>query len=210
MQTIVLACRKGGAGKTTLTCQLAVEAERAGAGPVVIIDTDPMGGLSRWRDRREEAAPRMVRADAGMAKVLDAARAAGAQLVLVDTPPAMDKGVAEVIALADLVLIPVQPTPDDLGAVGSTIEMVVRARKAVIFIINRVKPRVRLTGEAAIMLSQHGTVAPQMIADRTDYAAAKIDGLSAPEVDPEGKAAAEIAALWSYVASRMESAHVQG
>ena len=48
MRTIILASRKGGAGKTTLTCHLAVEAERRGHGPVGIIDTDDMAGLAKW------------------------------------------------------------------------------------------------------------------------------------------------------------------
>ena len=52
MRTITLASRKGGAGKTTLTCHLAVEAERQGHGPVGIIDTDEMAGLAKWWDVR--------------------------------------------------------------------------------------------------------------------------------------------------------------
>jgi Mrp family chromosome partitioning ATPase len=41
MQTIVLASQKGGEGKSTLVAHLAVEAEYAGAGPIIVIDTDP-------------------------------------------------------------------------------------------------------------------------------------------------------------------------
>jgi chromosome partitioning protein len=73
-----------------------------------------------------------------------------------------------------------------------------------VFIVNRTKPRARLTGEAAIALSQHGTVSPAMLADRTVYAAAAIDGRTAPEVEPTGAAAAEVAALWTYIADRLE------
>jgi chromosome partitioning protein len=47
MQIITMASRKGGAGKTTLTCHLAVEAEQCGNGPVAIIDTDDMAGLTK-------------------------------------------------------------------------------------------------------------------------------------------------------------------
>ncbi|MCL4825249.1 MAG: ParA family protein, partial [Anaerolineales bacterium] len=48
MKTLVLASQKGGAGKTTLAAHIAVAAELAGAGPVVLIDTDPQGSLSAW------------------------------------------------------------------------------------------------------------------------------------------------------------------
>ncbi len=120
-------------------------------------------------------------------------------------PPAIDVSVAGIVALADLVVIPVRASPDDLRAVGSTVELVDRSGKPLVFVINAVKPRVRLTMEAAVELSQHGTVAPIQVADRTDYAAAKIDGRTAPELDAAGRAAAEIAALWTYLVKRMET-----
>lgn len=204
MKTIVLASRKGGAGKTTLSCHLAVEAERAGAGPVAVIDTDQMAGLSQWWDARKAETPILARPEPTLAAALDLLRAHGTKMVFIDTPPALNKSVAETIKYADLVLIPVQPSPDDLRAVGVTVEMVNKAKKPLAFIINRVKPRVRLTGEAAIALSQHGVVSPHFVWDRTDYAAAKQDGLTASELDTSGRAAAEISELWTYVVSRLE------
>jgi chromosome partitioning protein len=204
MQIIVLASRKGGAGKTTLSCHLAVEAERAGAGPVAIIDTDEMAGLSKWWDARKTETPILTRAEPDLSSALDVLRAHGIKTVIVDTPPAMNLSVADTISLADLVLIPVQPSPDDLRAVGATVEMVNAAKKKLVFIINRVKPRVKLTGEAAIALSQHGVVSPTFVWDRIDYAAAKVDGLTAPEIDPHSQAAKEIRELWFYVNSRLE------
>ena len=134
---------------------------------------------------------------------LSALRGRGCNLVLVDTPPAVSGTVAAVIAAADLVVIPVQATPDDLRAVGVTVQAAEAAGKPLLFVINRVKPRVRLTADAAVALSQHGAVAPAFIFDRVDYAAAKIDGRTAPELEPDGRAAAEIAALWDFIANRM-------
>lgn len=203
MQVVVMASRKGGAGKTTLACHLAVEAQRVGNGPVAIVDTDPMAGLSAWWDVRKSESPILVRAEPDLETALEALTRNGIKLVFIDTPPAI-VGVADTIAFADLVVVPVQPSPDDLRAVGITVELVVdRVKKPLIFVINRTKPRVRLTGEAAIALSQYGTVAPVNLADRTDYAAAKIDGLTAPEVDPLGRAADEIAGLWTYIGRRL-------
>jgi chromosome partitioning protein len=204
MRTIVIASRKGGAGKTTLATLLAVEAERAGAGPVAVIDFDPMAGLSAWWHERQAAVPMLVAADRGPVAALATAKASGAALAIVDTPPAAAAVVAEVVALADLVVVPVQPSPHDLRAVGATVEIARRARRRIVFVVNRTKPRVRMTGEAAIALSQHGTVAPVMLADRAAYAAAGIDGRTAPELEPNGAAAAEVAELWSYLRSRME------
>jgi chromosome partitioning protein len=206
MHTIVIASRKGGAGKTTLATLLAVEAARVGVGPVAVIDLDPMRGLSLWWDARAADTPIMVSADSTAKAALAAAKKSGALLVLIDTPPAAAPVVAEVVALADLVLVPVQPSPHDLRAVGATVDLARRAKRPLVFVINRTKPRVRLTGEAAIALSQHGTVSPALLADRAVYAAAAIDGRTAPEIDPAGAAATEVAALWKYLADRLETA----
>lgn len=204
MRVIVIASRKGGAGKTTLATLLAVEAARVGAGPVAVVDLDPMRGLSLWWEARAADTPVMVAADGGPAAALAAAKASGAVLSIVDTAPAAAPAVADAVAMADLVLVPCQPSPHDLRAVGATVDVARRARRPVVFVINRTKPRVKLTGDAAIALSQHGTVAPVMVADRAVYAAAGIDGRTAPELEPGGAAAIEVADLWTYVASRLE------
>ncbi|MBV8705004.1 MAG: ParA family protein, partial [Acetobacteraceae bacterium] len=60
MRTIVLASQKGGAGKTTLAAHVAVAAEAAGAGPTVLIDTDPQGSLSAWWNVREADTPALA------------------------------------------------------------------------------------------------------------------------------------------------------
>ena len=52
MDVLVLASQKGGAGKTTLSRHLAVQAERVGEGPVILIDADPQGGLAGWWNRQ--------------------------------------------------------------------------------------------------------------------------------------------------------------
>ncbi|MBC9179575.1 ParA family protein [Pseudoroseomonas ludipueritiae] len=203
MQIITMASRKGGAGKTTLSCHLAVEAERCGQGPVAIIDTDDMAGLTKWWHARSAETPVLAAVEGGMSATLKGLEAAGFRLVIIDTPPALTQDVTDAVLAADLVLVPVQPSPDDLRAVGETVSLVQQAKKPTAFALNRVKKRVRLTAEAAVALSQYGSIAPSMIHDRTDYAGAKTAGLTAPEVDPSGPAAGEVAALWAYVASRL-------
>jgi chromosome partitioning protein len=46
MHVLALCSQKGGSGKTTLAGHLAVQAERVGARPVALIDTDPLGLLA--------------------------------------------------------------------------------------------------------------------------------------------------------------------
>lgn len=198
----VLASRKGGGGKTTLASHLSVEANRAGYGPVAVIDLDPMGGLSGWWDARKADAPALARVETSLADTLTALRAGGYQTVFIDTPPSVGVEVTEAIGVSDMVIVPCKPSPDDLRAVGRTVDVVTRARKPMIFVINMTKPRTRLTAEAAVALSQHGTVSSTFVADRTDYAAAKANGLTAQELEPDGKAAQEMRELWLYITHR--------
>jgi chromosome partitioning protein len=63
--------------------------------------------------------------------------------------------------------------------------------------------------QALLALSQHGPVATSVIHNRVDYAGAMTDGRTAPELDPKGKAAIEIAELWTYVNTQLRR-HVKG
>jgi cellulose biosynthesis protein BcsQ len=50
-------------------------------------------------------------------------------------------------------------------------------------------------------LSEHGQVAPAVVADRVLFASSMIDGRTVFDVDPKGRSAEEIAALWKFVNS---------
>ena len=60
-----------------------------------------------------------------------------------------------------------------------------------------------MTGDGAIALSQHGTVAPAILHRSDLYAASALDGLTVQEADPRGAPAHEVATLWQYVAKRV-------
>ena len=186
-----------------LTRHLAVEAERTKAGRVAMVDVDPMRGLTQWWESRASETPPLIDIFHGLPAAMSAAKRMKTDILFIDTPPSASPVVEEAIQMADLVLIPVQPSPDDLRAVGSTVDLANRVKKPLVFAITRTKPRVRLTGQAAVVLSQHGTVAPTQISDRTVYAASGTDGRTAPELEPTGEAAREIAELWKYLMKRM-------
>ena len=197
MHVIAIASRKGGSGKTTLTAHLAVAAETAG--PVAMIDTDPQGGLAGWWNVRAADTPHWIDPVHGLPAAGTAGRASGYGVMLIDTPPSLSETIAGVLAIADLVLIPVRPSPNDLRSVGGTIELARRARKRMVFVISQATQRARITAEAAIALSQHGTVAPVMIHHRVDFASTMTDGRTVAEYDPSSRSAAEVAALWTYL-----------
>ena len=68
----------------------------------------------------------------------------------------------------------------------------------------RATPKAKITYEAAVALSQHGTVAPVTLHHRTDFAASMIDGRTVMEVDPNGRSAREVVELWDYISDRLE------
>lgn len=200
MKTIVIASQKGGAGKTTFAANLGVEADRCGHGPVVLIDTDEQGSLADWWNARGAATPLFVSATPhNLGDKLKALEASGAKLVIIDTPPQATATIQSVISHADLVLIPTRPSPLDLRAVGRTVSLADAERKRMVFAINGAANRAKITGQAAVALSQHGTVAPVTLYQRTIYAGAMVDGRTPVELEPGSEAAAEIQDLWKYV-----------
>jgi chromosome partitioning protein len=204
MYTIVAASQKGGSGKTTLSGHLAVEAVRAGAGEIALIDTDPQGSLAHWWNARQARDPHFVKA--GLPD-LEAALAGldrmGVKIAVIDTPPAVTQSISAVVAHADLVIVPTRPSPHDLRAVGATVDIAERHGKPLIFVINAATARARITGESAVALSQHGTVAPVTIHHRVDFAASMIDGRTVGEVVPNSQSAKEISDLWLYIQERL-------
>ena len=204
MRVIAIASQKGGTGKTTLSGHLAVQAGVAGAGPVALVDTDPQGSLSEWWNARQSQSPLFVKTKVDyLMSDLEELRGRGIKLVFVDTPPAVTEIIEKIVGHADLVVIPVRPSPHDLRAVGATLDIVETKDKPLIFAVNGATPRAQITGQAAVALSQHGTVAPVTIHQRTDFATSMIDGRAVVETRPESRSASEISELWQYLATRL-------
>ncbi|MFC7497718.1 AAA family ATPase [Enterovirga sp. GCM10030262] len=205
MRVLALSSQKGGSGKTTLSGHLAVQAQLAGYGPVCLIDIDPQGSLADWWNERESDMPAFAQTTvARLGADLEVLRQQGFRLAVIDTPPAITMAIQSVIQVAELVVIPTRPSPHDLRAVGATVDLCERAGKPLIFVVNGATPKAKITYEAAVALSQHGTVAPITLHHRTDFAASMIDGRTVMEVDPKGKSAAEVRELWEYISDRLE------
>jgi chromosome partitioning protein len=204
MQIIAIASQKGGSGKTTIAGHLAVAAQEAGAGPVVLIDIDPQGSLTDWWNMRQTTTPLFARASAsrlaaGIAKIGEL----GVKLLIIDTPPAITGAIVDAIGLADFVLVPARPSPHDLRAAGATVEIVERLGKPMAFVVNAATPRAKITTEALQALAAHAPIAPVVLHHRTGFAASMIDGRTVMETAGDERSAAEITQLWAYVAARL-------
>lgn len=203
-QVVVFASQKGGSGKTTVSAHMAVEAERAGAGPVALIDTDPQGSMAKWWNARTSDTPAFAQISVpDLARDIKVLEKAGYRLIIIDTPPAVTSTIAEVITHADLVVVPTRPSPHDLRAVGPTVDIVQMQGKPLVFVVNSATARARITGETAVALSQHGTVAPVTLHHRVDFAASMIDGRTVGEVNESSRSSEEVATLWRYFEDRL-------
>lgn len=210
MQTITIAARKGGVGKTTLATHLSVIA----AGPkrpVLLFDTDPQRSLKWWWDLREGDTPALVECEAReLSKILPAARQEGVAYAIVDTPPHAENSIAEAMRVADLVLVPTRPGPFDLAAVATTLDLAQRVGKVPLAVINHAPPRTG-TGEPAIvaearetLVRMGATVAEAVISQRVAMSHAVIGGQTVNEYEPDGRAAAEVQALWAELQKRLK------
>ncbi|RZL53053.1 MAG: ParA family protein, partial [Sphingomonas sp.] len=154
MRVLAMASQKGGSGKTTLSGHLAVQAQIAGHGPVVLIDIDPHGTLSDWWGDRTTAYPAFAQTVVARLQAdLEMLRQQGFKLVMIDTPPAITLAIQSVIAVAELVVVPTRPSPHDLRAVGATVDLCQRAGKPLIFVINAATPDAPINADAAVALA---------------------------------------------------------
>ena len=215
MKLIAIVSQKGGSGKTTLAAHLAVAAENSGAGPVMLIDSDPQRTLTQWWEDRAESgtlAPGLLKrtgADArgrdfDLLADMESMREFGANFVIVDTPPGLSSEIQEAIRHADLVLIPVRPSPHDLRASAATVALARNFGKEMLFILNGATVRTRICADAILALAQHGPVAPVIVHQRVPFAGAMIEGGTAMELQADSKAAQEIGILWQFLRDRMD------
>lgn len=198
MKTIVVASQKGGAGKTTTALNLGVAAHQAGL-RVALVDLDPQKSLRGWWQSRDGDGPQMADSDPAPEKLTAAlpGLAKHFDLLIVDTPPAAPEWLPSVMSTADLVLVPVRPSPHDLRAVGATLKAAKQAGAEVAFVLSQT-PRAKITEEAARVLAGHGRVAPVNMAIRVVHAETAATGQGVLEASDQ-KAAAEARELWDYV-----------
>ena len=205
---ITVAQQKGGTGKTTIAAHLAVAFLRQGRS-VAILDVDPQGSLGEWFEARERnlgarATGVTFRTASGWGARREARSLAhDHDFVVVDTPPKSDFEARPAIETANLVAVPIQPTPVDVWATDSTLEMIARERVPGLLVINRVPQRALLTGEMITAIRALGCVAAEtQLGNRVAFAASMGKGSTVLELEPGGKAALEVSALAGEILQR--------
>ena len=131
MPTIAVMSPKGGAGKSTLGNVLATTFYRSGAS-VAIMDNDPQKSQRKWKEGRKGELPVLTKCDIQVVadisnddffEVLKDLRSRN-QIVILDTPGRAALVLSRVILRADLVLIPVRPSPEDIDQAIEAIKLI--------------------------------------------------------------------------------------
>ena len=200
MKVVAVICQKGGAGKTNLSVHLATAAALAGYN-TAIIDLDPQGTAASWGDRREAETPEVVSGQASrLPMMIEAAKANGADMIFIDTPPQADTIALSAARAADVVLIPIRPAIWDLQAAQPTMLLAQVAQKPAFIVLNGVRPNSNVGNEAAAGLTAQGAqVAPVMLQQRVHFEYAVRDGRTVQETYPDETAAAEVAQLFAWL-----------
>ena len=137
-----------------------------------------------------------------LARVLDAARAGGAELAIIDTAPHASDAALAAAQASDLTLVPCRASVADLHAIRASLDICrvagVRAR----VVLNAVPVQGPLAGQAKeAMASHHAVVAPMMLCHRIAHVHSFTRGMTAMEFSPRSKAAGELATLYRWAVS---------
>lgn len=196
---ITVAQQKGGTGKTTLAANLATAL--AGARRVVLLDIDPQRTLTRWhglRQARRVPAPPIEFSDVSgwrLASELSRLRQ-NHDVVVIDSPPQIDTDAKIAVRGADLVLVPVQPSPPDLWAAEGTLKLAADEGRPARLVLNRVPVAARLRDAVRADILARGLPAlTSELGNRTGFALAFAEGLGVIEAEPRTPAADELRAL---------------
>ena len=157
MKTWLVACSKGGVGKTTIATQLAANAALSGL-RTVLVDADPQGSSTRWCERRAGMASAVLPLD-GTRKAWRKRVPEDAQRVIVDVAAgSMADDLEDALEMADAVVVPVLPSALDIEASVRFLESVgrhprVRKGKLRVGLVgNRLKPNTNATQQAMDVL----------------------------------------------------------
>lgn len=209
---VVVANQKGGCGKTTTAMMLAGEFGRSGK-KCLVIDADPQGTATRWAASAPEGEqfPAVV---AGLSAAGSMVHrevkkfVADYEVIVIDCPPAVDSPVPQsALMVADLVLIPVIPSPPDIWAAIGIRDLVKRIGDVNEGLEARIVPNMcqntTMTKEALDLLSEFGiALLDSRLCLRTAYRQAAVFGSTVREMkDP--KALEEVRGLTDEVSKSL-------
>jgi len=212
MKVWSIVSQKGGGGKTTLALHLAIAA--AENLKVLVIDLDPQQSAERWHAIRQRTTgnkddPSVAAGPyTKLSEMLRIAKKLGAELVLIDTPPKLDKAVTAALGPATLAVVPLKTSILDLQALEDCVRVVdfAKAKGKTVVVVNAVpagRNREAIVKDALRYASRHDLeVMPERLSDLPAFSQGLKNGRGATETDRNGTAAKEITALLEALWSR--------
>lgn len=195
---VSVANQKGGSGKTTLAMNFAAGLSKRGR--TLVIDADPQGSAGQWSGLASESQPfpASVISVAGNLNLEVRRFKEDYQYLVIDCPPTLEtENTQRAMQAADIVLVPVLPSPVDLWAsvrLAHTIEQIKLSKpdlKARI-VINQLEPRSALSRAMQEALAEFDIPAlDNSIRRRAIYRNVAIDGRSVFCTGKQGQAAVE-------------------
>lgn len=190
--------QKGGAGKTTISVNLARGLQKEGH-KVLVIDSDPQGSARDWHAAGDGELISVIGIDRPTLDKDIKVVSSNYDWVLIDGAPQLAEMAVAAIKCSDIVLIPVQPSPYDVWATADLVE-VVKARQNITdgrlkaaFIISRQITNTSLGKEIRDVLAGYDLpVFENGTFQRIVYAKTAATGSTVLDEEPNGEAANEI------------------
>ena len=173
------------------------------------MDCDLQGSLTAWFDRRPDEAPTISHYRVPMGDVSSAVAAISARddldLVIVDTPPAVESypaAIRELLRIADFVLVPSGQGNPDVASVVEWMRFVVREGRRAAFLLNRTKRKAGSFERAKLQLIEVGSLCPFDIRDLEDIQSTHEIGLGVLELRG-ANGIDDVRGVWTYIRNEM-------
>lgn len=198
--------QKGGSGKTTLLLHVSIAAMAKGLA-VSIFDLDPQRSAEQWAELRETLLkteePTVVHgAPIGLDGMIDAARDTHTDLVLIDTPPAVDKSMIYAAAAADVVIVPTRSSVLDQFALKETLDYLKRigAIAKTVVVLNAPSTDKKASADIERCASDFGVdMLATTLEDQVDLVSSLRSGKGITESAPKRKAAKAVQAIYQQL-----------
>lgn len=196
MPIIAIVGNKGGAGKTTLSVNLAAGISNQSS--IAVIDADPQGSSLQWRAIAGDNVHFPVYAPTFSLKQQAESYSSKSDVVLIDCPPSVKSPqTISVLEFADIALVPVQPSPMDLWATVHIEKAIAEARETnpdlkALLVINQLESRTTLSKLVREVLNEIALpVADTAIRRRAIYRNSALEGKSVFGIGRRGADAVE-------------------
>ena len=196
MPVIAFVGNKGGAGKTTLSVNLAAGLARYA--DTAIVDADPQGSSVHWYANSDEVRITPVyRAEPELLAQIEALKEQYAY-VIADCPPSVHAPQTDaILKMADVAIIPVQPSPVDLWATVHIEQAIIESRQInpalrAVLVVNQMESRSTLSQLIKEALGEiEVPVAEATVRKRAVYKASALEGRTVFDMGKRGAEAAK-------------------